>query len=198
MILKKGLINTSAPIFIIGASLFSGNVFSSSLDFLTEPDNRELGFSVSCKSKQGLNEYSPYNPTTDTTLPSHVKRFSLESLMPGEAGKYEINCELSIPATGETISSKYEGVKFSESEYGSSAPEFNDDGWAYGVKYTKWLSQCYDTSQAIMIESCMDAFYGNKSYYLNEILGEMSIQWHYHDYSDALGAFITKNTHRRS
>lgn len=98
----------------------------------------------------------------------NVAAVPLADLLAGEPGKYTAECTVVLDGSHERYTAKFEAVKLKKGEPGSEAPEYDEEGFAYGVKIDPSLtrSSCYDRNTRQMNPACLDNFYGNGRYYL--------------------------------
>ncbi|NOI26714.1 hypothetical protein [Vibrio mediterranei] len=121
-------------------------------------------------------------------------RFDVSNMLTGKnEGEREMTCKVDLTSTGESYNISLNTVKFSQGEYGSYAPNYDSSNVATGILVKKRIQDCYIPSNLIFDENCLRDFYGDGKYYLNAIEGAMDTQWHFRDYSSAVGVMVVDN-----
>ncbi|MBU2898892.1 hypothetical protein [Vibrio hepatarius] len=157
-----------------------------SIDFIYPTINGDLDKTMQVHCTVGNHQFS------GNLLEKAVRFEVIEMLDSSYLGSHSINCNTIF--LNQSYQIRFNVVKFNQGEYGSFAPNYNSSGFASGVKLTKSRSSCYKPDDFVFDEVCLSEFYGNNTYYLDGILGQLDTQWHFDDsYSSSVGVFLLDN-----
>lgn len=125
-----------------------------------------------------------------------VAAVPLADLLAGDPGSYAAECTIMLDGSHERYTAKFEAVKLKRGEPGNEAPEYDENGFGYGVKIA--LSQtragCYDSNTRQMNESCLDTFYGNGRYFLEGYSPAPDVAFNGNrEFSSNVGVFLKNN-----
>lgn len=159
---------------------------NTSIDFVFPTTNGKLDKTISTRCSAGESQFS--GETLERAIRFNVPKM----LQTKNAGQYAVTCTTDY--LGETYTFAIKAIKFHRSEYGSYAPSYDAEGFGTGVSLTKRQSDCYDRTNLVFNQECLNKFYGDKEYYLQGYIGESDTQWHFdNDYTSAIGVFIVDN-----
>lgn len=163
-----------------------------SIDFLSQTNASTNFESVTCQAfhvERGL-EY-----TQAAQADRRALAVNLKGLLAGDDGVYRVVCTAKEAASGDTYATVLEGIKFTQGEPGSFAPEFDPDNKGYGLRIppSGRVEACYDRVHAIFDERCLNEYYGNKPLHLFLVQGPKDVQLHDSAYSSNIGAFLSRN-----
>lgn len=126
----------------------------------------------------------------------NIAAVPLADLLAGDPGRYTAECTLVPDSSHERYIAKFEAVKLKRGQPGNEAPEYDENGFGYGVKIA--LSQtragCYDSNTRQMNESCLDTFYGNGRYFLEGYAPTPDVVFNGNrEFSSNVGVFLKNN-----
>ena len=186
-------IKSLSAVFAVGLCTAMTGHAAASIDFVNEENASMTYRSVRCTATNSAGQSNTIHGQQN----SLVNIVSLKNLLSGSDGKYDVLCTAQHAQSGENYTAELKAVKFAEGDLGSSAPEYDDNRKAYGVNIAAsgLLSTCYDQQNLVLKKECLDKYYGNKPYYLEQIKGIEDVEARYHAYGSNVGVFLKRNTH---
>lgn len=126
----------------------------------------------------------------------NVSAVPLADLLAGAPGKYATECTAALDGSHERYTVKLDAVKLTRDEPGNAAPEYDENGFGYGIKIplSQTRNRCYDTNTRLMNQECLNDYYGNGRYVLEAYSGASDVTVDNNmEYSSNVGIFLKDN-----
>ena len=180
-----------STVFILGISTAITGHTAASIDFVNEENTSMTYSTVRCTAQSSTGQnYTLYGQQNN--LASIV---SLKQLLIGNDGNYKVYCTAQHAQSGKNYIAEFEAVKFTKGDTGSSAPAYDENQKAYGINAAPsgLLSTCYDKDNFVFKQECLNKYYGNKPYYLEQIASLSDVRARYVTYATNTGVFLKIN-----
>lgn len=187
--MKSGNMAVAAMLVSLGVSTIAHAALS--IDFISRGESSSIYRSVKCISTDSYGK--------ETTVQGQPNRNAmvvpLKGLLAGAAGEYKIQCLAEHARSGGEYKAEFSAVKFRQGEYGSYAPEYDENNFAYAINIPlkQTIAGCYESRSAEFKDDCLKEYYGKKPYYVQSIPGEMDVQFRHQRYSSNVGVSLPPN-----
>ncbi|WGS45714.1 hypothetical protein LFL97_23690 [Burkholderia sp. JSH-S8] len=162
-----------------------------SIDFVNQEGSSITYRSVQCVAKHSEGQVI----SVQGQQGDRISSVNLKNLLAGAEGKYGIQCAAVHAQSGVRYATEFEAVKFRAGEFGSRAPEYDENRFGYGVRIpsSKKTAACYDRVALVLREPCLSDYYGREQYHSSQVSGIEDVEFRYDGYSSDVGVFLERN-----
>lgn len=187
-------LKATIPMGVIALGIASSVCAAPSIEFIDRDDSIPTYLAVRCVATHA-------NGLAYRAASQHIDNITavpLADLLAGASGQYKAECTASLNGSHERYTAKFDAVKFQRGETGNEAPEYDENGFGYGVKVplSQTRSRCYDPITRRMDQGCLDDYYGNGRYFLDPYFPAPDVTFNENrEYSSNIGVFLKDNPH---
>lgn len=179
-----------AGIFALGIATFAHA--APAIDFVNRDDSATTYSAMRCVATH--RDSRAYRAVSHPR--ENVSTVPLAVLLAGDPGPYTIECTAALGDSHERYTAKFDAVKLKQGEPGNEAPEYDENGFGYGIKIplSQTRTRCYDAITLRMDQGCLDAYYGNGRYVVVPYASAPEVTFNGHrEYSANVGIFLEDN-----
>lgn len=183
---------STIPAGILALGIAASVHATPSIDFVDRDDLAQTYSSVRCVATHtdGL-AYRAASWGRD-----NVSAVPLADLLAGAPGKYAAECTVSLDGSHERYTAKFDAVKVVRDEPGNAAPEYDENGFGYGIRIplSQSRNRCYETDARRMNQECLNDYYGNGRYFLDAYSAVSDVMFNDKmEYNSNVGIFLKDN-----